>query len=354
MHETTTQPGFHAIDWAILIGYLVLVIAIGVLAARKRREGDDFFLAGRTMPMWAVAVSILATAQSAATFVGGPQEAYLGNLTYLATSIGPIIAAVIVGFLFLPRFYRHNVTSVYELIGHEMGATSQRTASAMFMIGRVFASGARLFIVAIPFSLVAFGDVEPKHLALSIIIITIVATVYSIAGGIRAVIWTDVMQVLVYLTCVLIALVLIWQKIPAGAGDIIHTLREDEKLILFDFSFDLTKRYTVWASLIGITLLMIAAYGADQDLTQRMLTCRTPRKATWSVITATLLGLPVVFIFLAMGLLLYVYFQKEDLMMEQGPAYAIDDTRQVFLNFIINDMPIGLRGLMMAGFSPPQ
>jgi solute:Na+ symporter, SSS family len=148
---TATQSGFHAIDWAILLCYLALVVAIGLLAAKKRRDGDDFFLAGRSMPMWAVAVSILATAQSAATFVGGPQEAYTGNLTYLATNIGPLIAAIIVGFLFLPRFYQHNVTSVYELIGHEMGSAAQRLASGMFMLGRVFASGARLYIVAIPF-----------------------------------------------------------------------------------------------------------------------------------------------------------------------------------------------------------
>jgi len=349
---TATQPGFHAIDWTILLGYLALVVAIGLLAAKKRREGDDFFLAGRSMPMWAVAISILATAQSAATFVGGPQEAYAGDLTYLATNIGPIIAAIIVGFLFLPRFYQHNVTSVYELIGHEMGSIAQRLASGMFMLGRVFASGARLFIVAIPFSLVAFGELEPAQLALSIIIITIGATIYSMVGGIRAVIWTDVMQVVVYLTCVLIALVLIWQKIPVGMGELVHALRTDpegNKLLLFDFSLDLSRPYTVWASLIGITLLMIAAYGADQDLTQRMLTCRTPRRASWSVITATVLGLPVVFIFLAMGLLLYVYFQRPDVMGEAMPGYHIDDTRRVFLSFIMHDMPIGLRGLMMAG-----
>jgi solute:Na+ symporter, SSS family len=346
------QPGFHAIDWAIVLAYLLIVVAIGLIAAKERREGDDFFLAGRSMPMWAVAISILATAQSAATFVGGPQEAYTGNLTYLATNIGPLIAAVLVGFFFLPRFYQHNVTSVYELVGREMGSGAQRLASGMFMLGRVFASGARLFIVAIPFSLVAFEDIEPAQLALSIVMITVVATLYSMAGGIRAVIWTDVMQVVVYLTCVIIALVLIWQKIPVGLGEIAHALRTDpagNKLLLLDFSFDLSKPYTVWASLIGITLLMIAAYGADQDLTQRMLTCKSPRKASWSVITATLIGLPVVFIFLAMGMLLYVYFQRPDLMGEAMPAYAIDDSRQVFLNYIINDMPIGLRGLMMAG-----
>jgi solute:Na+ symporter, SSS family len=133
-----------------------------------------------------------------------------------------------------------------------------------------------------------------------------------------------------------------------------NALRTDpdgNKLLILTSASISSKPYTIWASLIGITLLMIAAYGADQDLTQRMLTCKSPRKASWSVIIATLIGLPVVFIFLAMGMLLYVYFQRPDLMGEAMPAYAIDDSRQVFLNYIINDMPIGLRGFMMAGCS---
>jgi len=350
MNTDANHPSFHALDWAVLLGYLLVVVVIGLLAAKKRRDGNDYFLAGRSMPTWAVAISILATSQSAATFVGGPQEAYTGNLTYLGgAGIGPILAAVIVGWLFIPRFYQHNVTSVYELIGREIGSGAQHLASAMFMLGRVFASGARLFIVAIPFALVAFGDTSADHLALSIIIITIAAAAYSIAGGIRAVIWTDVMQVAVYLTCVTLALVMIRQAIPADFSEIMTALRQDEKLLLFDFSFDPGENYTVWASLIGITLLMVAAYGADQDLTQRMLTCRSPQRARWSVISATLIGLPVVFIFLAMGLLLYIYFQRPDVMAGSAPVYLNDDSRQVFLNYILHEMPTGLRGLMMAG-----
>jgi len=345
-------PQFAVVDWLILGIYLCIVIALGVWAGRKRRMGDDFFLAGRSMPMWAVAISVLATAQSAATFVGGPQEAYDRNLTYLTSNIGPILAALVVAFCFIPAFYRRNVTSVYELIGHDMGAPAQRMASAMFMLGRVFASGARLFIVAIPFALVAFGDMQVGHLLLSIIIVAITATLYSSIGGIRAVIWTDVMQVVVYLICITIALVMLWNRIPLSGGEMFDALRAAEdgnKMLLLDWRVDLTEPYTVWASVIGITLLMIAAYGADQDLTQRMLTCRTRRQASGSVITATLLALPVVFIFLLMGLLLFIFFRRPDLMGDAAPAYAIEDSRRVFLSFILNEMPMGVRGLMMAG-----
>lgn len=348
----TIEHGFTGLDWMVLGGYLALVALIGLLAARKRSASDDFFLGGRAMPMWAVTISVLATAQSAATFVGGPQQSYAGNLTYLSANLGPLIAAFIVAFLFIPAFYRHNVTSIYELLGHEMGTTAQRVASGMFMLGRVFASGARLYIVAIPFALVAFGDIEPRHLAVSIIIIAAVASLYSIAGGIRAVIWTDVMQTAVYLGCLAIALLLIWQKIPLSPGEVITVLRadgENGKLRIIDLSLDLTKDFTLWTALLGLMLLNLAAYGTDQDLTQRMLTCKTPRQASWSVISATLIAWPVVFMFLAMGLLLYIYYERPDVMGDTAPALAAQGSQRVFIDFILHEMHPGLRGLMMAG-----
>ena len=127
------------------------------------------------MPTWAVAISVLATALSAATFVGGPQLGYLGRTSYLLTNIGGLLAVCIVGFWFIPAFYRTGVTSVYELVGHRFGGQAQRAASGMFMLGRLLASGARLFIVAIPFSLVAFNDVSVPSLSISIMLITVVA-----------------------------------------------------------------------------------------------------------------------------------------------------------------------------------
>jgi solute:Na+ symporter, SSS family len=306
--------------------------------------------------MWAVAVSVLATAQSAATFIGGPQQAYAGDLTYLSSNLGPVIAALVVGFFFIPRFYRQNLTSIYELIGSEMGSTAQRIASGMFMLGRVFASGARLYIVAIPFSLVAFGDMEAWHLVASILIVTIVATAYSVAGGIRAVIWTDVIQVAVYLGCMILALVLIWQRIPVSAAEGWSMLHEattstgGSKLRIIDFRLDFSAPFTLWTALIGLALFNIAAFGMDQDMTQRMLTCKTPGKGTWSVIIASLITWPVLLIFLGMGLLLWIYHQLPPEAFFDGHAPVADsDTRRVFLSFILTDMHAGVRGLMMAG-----
>jgi len=349
---------FVLLDWIALGSYLAVVVAIGVWAGRGRNGGDDFFLGGRRMPLWAVAISVLATAQSAATFVGGPQEAYDGNLTYLAANLGGLIGVVIVAVFFIPAYYRHQVTSVYELIGHHFGGPAQRFASATFMVGRIFASGARLFIVAIPFALITFGDLAPASMIGSIVLIAAVATAYTITGGIRAVIWTDVLQAVVYLAAIVFALGLLWQKIPVGAGEVIEALRTGgdggtDKLTVLDGRLtsphDLGRPYTIWAILIGLTLFNVAAFGADQDLTQRMLTCRTARQGGWSAIVSNLIGWPVVLLFLCMGLLLYVFFERPDIMGAAAPGYRTDDSRKVFLEFILHEMPAGLRGLMIAG-----
>lgn len=340
-----TQPArFELIDWSIVVVYLVLVVLIGWIVSVRRGSGDDMLLAGRSMPMWAVAISVLATSQSAATFIGGPEEAFSRNLTYLSANIGALIAVVIVAVLFIPAYYRHNVTSVYELIGHRFGGGAQRLASAMFMIGRVFASGARLFIAAIPFSLIAFNDVAPAHLMAAIGIITVGAAAYTMMGGIRAVIWTDVVQAAIYIGSIIIALALLWARLDLPADQIMQTLSESGKMTFIDAEMnswdDLSKPYSIVAILLGLTLFNMAAFGADQDLTQRMLTCRSARSGAWSVIVANLIGWPVILLFMLMGLLLFVHYEG---------ATPHGDSRQVFLRFILDETTPALRGLMMAG-----
>ena len=343
---------FHVLDWLVLGGYLLAVVALGAVFSRRSTDSSEFFLAGRSMPVWAVAISVLATSQSAATFVGGPELAYRGDLTYLSATLGALVGMIVAAVFFVPAFYRYGVTSIYELLGSELGTVSQRSASGMFMLGRVFASGARLFIVAIPFSLIAFGRVEPHYLVLSIVVIAAVATGYTLAGGIRAVIWTDVLQAAVYIGTVGIAVWLLWSRIPLGPGALIDALRETGdggKLRIIDTGFSLTRPYNLWAVILGFGLFNLAAYGTDQDLAQRLLTCRTPARASWSLMVANLLSVPVVFLFLVAGLLLYVYYQRPDIMGAAAPGYVVDDSRRVFVEFVLHEMPVGLRGLMMAG-----
>ncbi len=273
---------FTAVDWLVVVVYLGLVVAIGAAASRRHEEGDDFFLAGRSMPVWAVAVSTLATAVSAATFIGGPQQGFRGDLSYLTFKFAGLAAFIIVGFVFLPAIFKAGTPSVYGLITQRFGASAGGGAAAMFGIGRLLASGARLFMTAIPFSLVAFGDASGGSLAVAIVLVAAAACVYTVLGGVRAVIWTDVLQACVLVGTVAVAVGLLWIKVDIAPAEALAQLDDAGKLRMIDWSLSWTNPYTVWGAAIGMTLFLIAAYGTDQDLAQRLLTCRTPQKAAWA------------------------------------------------------------------------
>jgi SSS family transporter len=346
--------GLSVIDWTVVGLYMCFVVLVGVLHARREKSGGDFFLAGRRVPMWAAAVSVLATSLSAVTFIGGPQEAFDNNLTYLSLNLGGLLAVILVAIFFIPAYYRAQVTSVYELVGQRLGDSAERATSAMFLVGRIFASGARLYIASIPLSLIVFGDLAPGHLVAAICIVAAVATLYTISGGIGAVIWTDFAQMLVLLTAAGVCIWLLLDRIPMPAGEIVETLRASttdtgaSKLTLFDTRLDPSLPFTIWGALIGMTLFNMAAYGTDQDLVQRMLTCRSAVRGSWSLILSNILGMAVVTVFLALGLLLYIFYARPDLIGDSAPE-AIEDSRRVFLRFILHETPVGLRGLMIAG-----
>ncbi|MEM1329745.1 MAG: sodium:solute symporter [Planctomycetota bacterium] len=357
---------FGALDWAVLSGYFVLLAATGIVfSLRKNENTEDYFLGGRGMPAWAVAVSVLATGLSAATFVGGPQQAFDGNLTYLATNLGMIIAAVAVGLLFLPAFYREKVATVYGLLERRFGTGAMRAASLAFLMGRVLASGSRVYIVGIPAALILFGaqpdaQIPAWQIIAAIGVMTAVGIVYTLVGGVASVIWTDVIQMAVFVVAIVGAMLVLFDRIPIGLGEVFGELSaagEDgaSKLTLIDTGFrngagfDFSAPFSLPAILVGFTLLGIASYGTDQDMVQRMLTCKDAKRGAWSVISANLLTIPVVSLFLIVGLLLFVFYRRPDLMGEASPGYEVFDSSRVFLSFILQELPAGLTGLMMAG-----
>lgn len=357
------QTRLHTLDWAILAAYFALLAFTGWWFSRVRHKTtEEYFLGGHSMPVWAVAISILATAQSAATFVGVPESAYSGDLTYLSTNIGGLIAAVIIARVFIPAYYRQGVSTPYQLLEKRFGPGAKLATSWAYMIGRVFASGARVYIGAIPVSLAVFGDVSPNHLAISIAAFMAFGIVYTLAGGIASVIWTDVFQVCVYLGAAVVAAILLWRAIPADASQIFSALSTgmpdgSSKLTIvrpgLDLSqprlgFDLSAEFTLITAVTGWMLITIASHGTDQDLVQRMLTCKDAARGGRSVITGILVGIPTVLLFAFLGLLLWVYFNRPDL--AGGPrSPATIDGSQVFLRYILTEMPAGAAGLMIAG-----
>jgi len=355
--EGTLNQGFQVVDWIVLGGYfLVLGITGFVFSRRSPKSTDDYFLGGRKMPSWAVSISIVATSLSAVTFIGAPQEAYSGNLTYLATNIGMVLAAMVIAILFIPVFYRSRSESIYQLLETRFGPAARKAASVAFMCGRVLASGARIYAGAIPASILLFGidkGTDPGHLIVAIAILSCVGIVYTLAGGISSVIWSDVIQFAILIGAALCAIVLISSSFNAPISEIYSQLQsggtdENSKLTLFDLSFDPTHRYSLPACIIGFTLLGIGSYGTDQDLAQRLLTCKSAKHGARSIISGILIGIPTTATFLCVGLLLWIVYQRPELTSLGSPTPP-GESMTVFLHYILSQIPPGVRGLMMAG-----
>ena len=349
--------GFQALDWVTLGAYFFILIVSGWYFSKKSKvTPEDYFLGGRKMPAWAVSISIVATSMSAASFIGVPEAGYTGNLTYLSTNIGMIIAACVVAFVFIPAFYRSNSGSIYELLGRRFGSQAEKAASASFLIGRIMASGARLYIGAIPASMVIFGTehaLEPQRLILAISVMATIGIAYTLVGGITSVIWTDVLQYTILIGAAIGAIVVILSRIDIPLPQIIEELAKEQpdgtsKLTLIDTRPDPRLPFTLLTAIFGFTLLGIGSYGTDQDLAQRMLTCKNAKAGTRATIAGILLGIPSVMLFLAVGLLLWIFYQRPELFGEPARTTP-NDSRQVFLDFILTQMPSCLTGLMMAG-----
>ena len=352
-----------AADWAVLGLYLALLLGTGVWFSRRAaRTTDEYFRGTRAMPPWAVAISILATAQSAATFVGVPQSAFAGDLTYLSSNLGGLIAAVVLAVFFIPAFYRLGVATPYGLLETRFGPGARLAASCAYLIGRVLASGARVFVGALPACLALFGDTLPSHMAIVIAAFIAFGIAYTFIGGVSSVIWTDVIQVAVYLGAALATIAVLLARIPAPIGEILSALATPpdggpSKLTVLrigldpsrpGLGFDPSQEFTLLTVVTGFVLLTLASHGMDQDLVQRMLTCRDARRGARSVIGGVLVGVPAVAIFLCVGLLLWVYYARPDIMGAAAPAYA-PDSGQAFQTFALREMRGGLAGLFLAG-----
>lgn len=359
--------GLAIADQVIVATYLGIILISGIWLARREPAGaEEYFLGGRRMPVWAVAISVVASSLSVATFLGVPQQAYAGNLTYLSTNIGGLLAVLVVAYFFIPAFYKHSCTSIYELLEHRFGPGAKQASSLAFMVGRLLASGVRIYIAAIPLAMVLFGieqSQRAEYIVGAILILSAVAVGYTLIGGIASVIWTDVIQTVVLIIAVLAAVWVLMTRIDAPTGEIVRALQantatapgvastaaQGSKLLIFDFSTDLTKNFTVLAAIVGWSLLNMASYGTDHDMVQRCLTCKSAIKGSRSVIIAIFSGIPVVALFMLIGLLLWVFYQRPDLTGGAPVTYDIAMTDRVFTTFILNELPAGLRGLMVAG-----
>lgn len=340
-------------DMLVLGAYFALLIGTGIWFSRKKvTDTRDYFLANRSMPVWAVALSVLATAQSAATFVGVPQSAYKSDLTYLASNIGGLIAAILLAWLFIPAYYRLGLSTPYALLETRFGPHTRTGASWAYLVGRVFASGSRVFVGSLPACEAIFGDISTPHLAFTIAIFMVFGILYTFVGGISSAIWTDVIQVCVYIGAAIAAIAILLSRIPADLPTIANALAHPpppqlSKLTIISFSTNPAAEFTIFTVTTGFVLLTLASHGMDQDLVQRMLTCKSAAHGARSVISGVLVGIPAVSLFLLLGLLLWIFYQRPDIMGSSAPDYA--PTSFAFQTFALREMNGGLAGLFLAG-----
>jgi SSS family transporter len=351
---------FSLIDWTIFACYALILLVTGIWFNRKAQSSKDYFLASNQMPVWLVGISVLATSQSAATFLGGPDQGYRGDLTYLATNLAGFIAAGFVAYFLLPKFYQYKVFTVYELLAQRFGEKSKYQAGSVYLVGRLFASGARLYMAAIAVAMILFGDIEANHVLMSISLIAAIGFAYTMYGGVRSVIYSDVIQALVYISAALLVLGYLYTSIPADFSTIWAVLDDpgdgqQSKLTLFNFTTDVSGAgvFSFWSIITGFVLLNIAAFGLDQDVTQRMLTCKDSKSATRALLSSIFIGIPVVLIFVCIGLLLFVYYQRPDLMhsgKEGAPTPEfVGQTVTIFMFYVLTDLPNGIKAIVTIG-----
>ena len=359
MSNPAIQPVHLLVDGVVLLAYFFGIVGIGLWAGRRNRNLTEFALGGRSIPWWAVLASIVAAETSAATFLGTPAEGFkTRSFIYGQLAIGTVLARVIVAFTFIRPYYQYGVQSIYEFLNIRFGPWTKNLASAIFLFTRVLGIGVRLYLGGVIIKVIweyLFPEF-PVNLWIyfaGVLFVTLMTTVYTAVGGIKAVVWTDLIQATLMLSSMVVAIVLLATHIPGG----FHTV--DEKLggfpPIFQLGMDfsrglwpavtgiLAEPYTVFTAIIASTFLTMATHGTDQDMVQRMLTAPNFRKSQLSLVLSGLADLPIAGCFLLIGILLGVYYQ-----VRPDPNLPAADN-EVFAYYIVTQMPIGLRGLIVAG-----
>jgi solute:Na+ symporter, SSS family len=325
---------FQPLDYLVLAVYLLGVTAWGAWLGRNARGGKDYFLGNRELPWGAVLLSVVATETSTLTFLSIPGVAYLGTLAFLQLTFGYLLGRIVVSSIFLPSYYRGELTTAYQLLDRRFGPDTRRFTSGIFMITRLLADSVRLFATAIPLALIT-GWPYP----LSIAVIGVLTVIYTYIGGIRAVVWVDALQMGIYLLGAALALLALQAAVPGGWGAILEQAGAAGKLQLLDFTPTFSVTYTFWAGLLGGTVFTMASHGTDQLLVQRLLTCRDLRASQKALVGSGIVVMIQFALFLLVGMGLWAFYE--------GRPFDTPDA--IFATFIIDELPPGVTGLLIAG-----
>lgn len=327
--------GLNHLDFAIIALYLAGITLFGLRFRKKQRTLRDYFLAGRDIPWWAIALSIVAAETSTLTIISIPGLAYDTNLTFLQVVMGYIVGRIIISIVLLPHYFRGDLYTAYELIERRFGRQLRSLTAGLFLLTRAAAEGVRVYAVSIVVS-IALGTGEVASIA----IITALTLIYTFEGGLAAVIWTDVVQTAIYVGGTLVGLVTILHLVPGGWAAVHTAATSAHKFQLFDFSTSPWTPYTFWAGVIGGSFFTVASHGTDQLIVQRLLAARGQKQSATALISS---GIAVFFqfaLFLTVGVMLWTYYGL--------PSRSFGGADHIYPTFIVTLMPHGISGLLIA------
>jgi solute:Na+ symporter, SSS family len=336
---------FTALDAIVLVAYLAGTTALGLWVGRRQRDAKDYFVADRAIPWWAVMFSIVASETSALTFISTPGLSYgnapgFGDLGFLQVVAGYILGRIAVAVVLLPRYFQGNLVTAYALLETRFGLATRRFTSIVFMVTRALADSVRVFATAIPVALIISPSVTNKTyvMPIAVLMLGLLTVIYTYKGGMKAVVWTELVQATIYLSGGAAALIILGHLVPGGWSTIWSGASAAGKTKAIDFTFTMSNPHTVWAGLIGGAFLAMASHGTDQLIVQRLMSSRTLKDAQRAVIGSGIVVFFQFFLFLLIGLGLWAFYQ--------GRAFPATD--QIFPTFILEHMPTGLVGLIVA------
>src|SRR5713226_8978172 len=344
--------GFSAIDYAVLLLYLAGITIFGVMFRKSQRTVKDYFLGDRNTSWVVISLSIVATETSTLTLIGVPALAYStfarpeqgGNFTYLQVVLGYIVARVIISLLLIPAYFRGDLLTAYELLRRRFGPKAKNFAASLFLVMRALAEGVRVFAASLVLSAVLSASLPglPYLWLWSIVIVGVLTLIYTFEGGIAAVIWTDLIQLVIYIGGSLLAAYMLLSSIPGGWNAVVAEAAPAGKFQVFSFSLDPRLPFTFWAGLIGGTFLTMASHGTDQLLVQRLLTCRNMRDSQKAVVLSGFVVLFQFMLFLIIGIMLFAFYKFYPL------ETQLASTDEIFPAFIVHRLPHGVAGLVIA------
>ena len=330
---------FNLLDLLVLLLYLGGTTALGMYIGRDQKSANDYFVAERAIPWWAVLFSIVASETSALTFISIPGLSYTGNLGFLEVVAGYILGRIVVAYTLLPRYFNGNLVTAYALLETRFGLATRRFTSIVFMITRAMADAVRVFATAIPVALI-IGPVMPREYTMpaAILVLGVLTVIYTYRGGMKAVVWTELLQASIYVLGGIAAIILLGDAVEGGWSTIVDRARAAGKLQVIDWYAGFDRPHTMFAGLIGGAFLAMASHGADQIIVQRLLSSRSLAQAQVAIIGSGFAVFAQMTLFLFVGLGLWVVYN--------GQSFPQAD--QIFPTFIIERMPHGLIGLIVA------